>query len=304
MPIRPTTHRQSAIVWSRGALFHPDVGFGVSPGHIELISDYRRNFSIFGPYAKLALVMKRLTLLLVCLSLAAFGLQADEVRSEVWDVGFPTPDGQQAFATYLQPAREGSSVDAHGVILVHMLGGQRDDWGTLPLELRKAGYAVMVLQLRGHDKREANATHWSRYEKTEFNAMVGDILGARAWLQKQTKTHVKDIAVVGARFGANLGLKALEADDTLKGCYALSAGFSYRGVKISKDLSEAGGRPVRCVASEKDTYGASCAQKFEEAGASALITPASEKRLNYGTELFQSQPDLSADLLNWLKTVF
>lgn len=248
--------------------------------------------------------MKRF-LLTMMLVLATVSADGNEVRSKVWDSMVPTTDGKNIRVTFHQPVgKDGAVIDADAVILVHELGGTKDDWGTLPKALSDAGFAVVAIQLRGHGDREKVRDHWTRFEREEFNAMVLDILATRKFLRKQKKVHIRNIGVVGARLGANLALRALKEEAGLKGCYALSPGLNYRGVKVPADLEGIKDRPLKFVVSAEDKYGHESCRAFAENGASVTVKEADKDDLDVGIELLRSHKDLSTDIVNWMKQAF
>lgn len=248
--------------------------------------------------------MKKLPLLLLGLLFVAIAGQASETKAKVWDPAITTTDGHKLRCTYHQPRTDKLNVDARGVILVHMLGGKKTDWNLLPKKLSKAGFAVLVLELRGHNDRLPEEDSWKQYEKKQFAEMYHDILAAKKWLLERKKVHVKKVAVCGARFGANLALTAMKHDNDLLAGYCLSAGESYRQLKVDYSLDDIKDRPVKLVTSEEDIYGSICLEKFKKQAGSDIETQLLEKNdsdKDIGTELLLSRKDLEDEIVSWLK---
>ena len=66
-------------------------------------------------------------------------------------LGIEASDGVTLFGAYYSP--EGSE-PRPGVLLIHQLGGQKEDWAAFADLLRENGYAVLSLDLRVHGESE------------------------------------------------------------------------------------------------------------------------------------------------------
>jgi dienelactone hydrolase len=239
---------------------------------------------------------------LLCLFSLAFSIESveEERPSKIWDVLLTTKDNKKIRCSYWQPVSEKKVLDARAVILVHELGGRRSDWGQLPELLSQAGFAVLSLELRGHDLDIENRNHWSNFEKKEFNAMVWDLVAAQDWLKKQNKVHIRKIALLGARFGANLALKAMEQEKQVKLAICLSPGFSYRSVKVDPELKALKERPLWFIAAKEDRYSSSCLEVFKNAGANITILEADDGENDWGTDLLLSRKFLTKKIIRYL----
>src|SRR5262245_20078045 len=100
---------------------------------------------------------------------------------------------------------EASSRPAPAVVLVHMLGRSKDEWGPLAERLQDAGVTALAIDLRGHGHSAGNGA--------ELPLMVGDVQAAISWLSQRPGVRVGALGVVGASLGANLAALAA-ADDS------------------------------------------------------------------------------------------
>jgi esterase/lipase len=249
--------------------------------------------------------MKKYLLLLLVFAFLASGGQADETQSKTWDPLIETSDGFKLRCTFYQPHKEALNIDSKAVILVHMLGGKKTDWNNLPKKLSKAGFSVLILELRGHSHRVANHLSWKNYEKKQYENMVNDIKAGKKWLKNRRTVHVDKIALCGARFGSVLSLLAMKEDKELLAALCLSAGESYRGLKVDYALNGRNGRPVKLITAEEDIYASECLKKFKEEGkVETELLSKNDSRKDIGTDLLQSRKGLEDEIVTWFKKNF
>jgi pimeloyl-ACP methyl ester carboxylesterase len=126
--------------------------------------------------------------------------------------------------------------------------------------------------------------------------MVKDIQAASAWLKKQ---GAKQVSVVGAGLGANLGLELAAADPALKTVVLLSPGLNIRGYKPSKSIVSYGPRPILFAAGDQDTLSASTVKYLDKQVSGTrkvLLLPGTDR----GAKLMEENPNLEDAVLNWL----
>lgn len=195
-------------------------------------------------------------------------------------------DGTTLVGSYYPPA----TAPAPAVLLLHMTGGQKEDWAFLATRLQEAGYAVMALDLRGHG--ESSGT-------VDWTTAPDD--GERAWVALATQREVdkQRTAIVGAGIGANLALAVAAAEPQVRAVALLSPLPDDQGVPSGEAISTYGERPLLIVVSEEDPHAA------ESAAALAELAPASPvltiyQGADHGIQMFVSQPGLTSLLLGWL----
>ena len=197
-------------------------------------------------------------------------------------------DGLPIQATLLTPLTSGAEP---GVILLHMLGDDRTVWGEVGLtaDLVAAGYAVLVMDMRGHGET-GGAQDW---------ALAADDLG-RAWdaFAALETVDAARTAVVGASIGANMALR-LGADRTDVAAVALlSPGLDYRGVTTADQATSYGDRPLLLIAAEDDAYSADSVRALAEAADGATVHIF--ERAGHGTNMFAAAPELADLIISWL----
>jgi alpha-beta hydrolase superfamily lysophospholipase len=204
-------------------------------------------------------------------------------------VNFNAPDGTPLVGTFYEAAPQ----PAPCVILVHMLGRQRDDWAAVAERLQQQGLAALTIDLRGHGASGGTRTPLSR--------MADDVAAAVRWLGSRTGVRPNAIGIAGASLGASLALQVAIELPSVRSLALLSPSLDYRGVRIDPTLvRKYGARPMLFVASSEDPYALRTLRE--------LATDASgvrEQRLAsvsaHGTVLLNADPDLPAALVDWFR---
>jgi dienelactone hydrolase len=205
-------------------------------------------------------------------------------------LGIEGNDGVTLFGAFYAPE---SSEPRPGVLLIHQLGGQKEDWATFADRLREDGYAVLSLDLRGHGESDGE------FEPVDPDLLTDDVLRAWAVLEAQPEVDPARTAIVGADVGANLALRAGAAQPEVQAVVLLSPGLDYRGIETEDAIVDYGDRPVLVVVSEDDAYAAESAGELV-ALASGRPTFTLYPDAGHGTEMLAARSDLAPLILGWL----
>ena len=195
-------------------------------------------------------------------------------------------DGLVLQATYYSaPSRP-----APGVLLLHQRGRDRTTWDALALRLQAAGYAVLAVDQRGYGET-GGAEDWALAQQ--------DARDALALLSELPGIAPRQIIVIGASVGANLGLNACAGLPDCAAAVLLSPGLDYRGITTAGAMAQLGARPLLIVASEGD--GNNPADSITLDGMAAgdhqlIILPDA----GHGTDMLLSTPDLAERIVAWL----
>lgn len=182
-----------------------------------------------------------------------------------------------------------------GVILIHMLGSDRQVWDDngLANTLVENGYAVLSVDMRGHGETGSSI---------DWPLAPEDL--QRAW-DHFTSLETVDpqrTAVIGASIGANLALVTGADQPAIRTVILLSPGLDYRGVATEGPLEKYGPRPILIVASEEDVYAADSSRTL-----ATLAQGESQLEMydgaGHGTRMFNPQPELSGVILTWLAQI-
>ncbi|MGB6421904.1 MAG: alpha/beta fold hydrolase, partial [Anaerolineales bacterium] len=122
-----------------------------------------------------------------------------------------------------------------GVLLLHMVYGDRSQWDELVPLLTSNGYAVVAIDMRGHG---------INLEKAE-----DDIERVWSYMTERGDIDPSHSAIIGASIGANMALVAAANQPEVNTVVLLSPGLNYFGVTTSDALEAYGQRPILIAAS-------------------------------------------------------
>lgn len=224
-------------------------------------------------------------IVLIFLIIFLIGCKREFIPKE--DVWLETKDDQRIKSTVWYS--EGDKA----VILVHMLGKDRNDWKYFAKNLNNAGITAIAIDLRGHGESPGN---WINFNEQQFNDMVYDLKAARKKLDKERKDI---IGIIGASIGANLALKYAAEDKEIKTLILLSPGIDYKSVSTEENIKEYN-NPILIAASREDTYSWQSSNiLYENATGEKDIFIG--KNLGHGTDMLKSG-DLKNKIIKFLGT--
>ncbi len=125
-----------------------------------------------------------------------------------------------------------SNSTANAVIFLHMLNGKKEDWNNLSNWLNGKGYTTLAIDFRGHGQSEGKIED---FKEEDFEKMVLDVKAAKEYLKDK---DYKNIYIVGASIGANVGLRYAASDPDIKKIILLSPGENYKGVTVTDVLDD------------------------------------------------------------------
>ncbi|RME86424.1 MAG: alpha/beta fold hydrolase, partial [Caldilineae bacterium] len=211
-----------------------------------------------------------------------------QAEVEVFDIGMVTEDKVQIQGTYYSPG----VVGAPGILLLHMLGGQRSDWEELARALQAQGYGVLAIDLRGHGQSGG---------ERDYTRMIRDAKIGVTYLRAREEIDDGRLVIMGASIGANIALNYAARDPAIAAAVLLSPGLDYHGVTTEEAVQEYGDRPLLIVASEEDAYAAESARRL------ATLAPSVELIMlqgqGHGTGMLGRENGLEERLFGWLAEV-
>jgi alpha-beta hydrolase superfamily lysophospholipase len=232
-------------------------------------------------------------------------------------VSFLTDDKVLIVGAYYTPQTSSSNNSAttstNAIILLHMLGHNRNDWNSFASTLsnKSNGYAVLSIDLRGHGDsttQNGNTISFQSFTASDFNEMVADVKAAKQFLVTQKNINPNNIAIVGASIGANIALNyAASLDPSIKAVVLLSPGLDYIGVTTSNVLRQYHG-PIYIATAGKDPIAGNDPQTLcngiKNCGNRLKVYQDSN---SHGTDMFSDtslQPPLDKLIISWLNTTF
>ncbi len=236
--------------------------------------------------------MKRIILSALALVTIAGAALAAETSAPLQreDVTFATSDGVTVSAFFVRGRTEKAPV----VILLHMLGGSKEDWVPI-LEkylVPETPYAWLALDLRGHGgstTRNGKTISYGDFTPGDWNAAVGDVAAAKQYLSTRSDVDMDHLAIMGASIGANIALRYAATDPSVKALVLLSPGTSYRGVATSDAMVAYGNRPVLLAAAEEDGAAIEAARTLPKSARGQMLVKVFPGNI-HGTRMFGVYP--------------
>ena len=204
---------------------------------------------------------------------------------------FKMDNGLEIIGTLYKPAE--IEPPWPGVLLLHMIYGQRQEWEGLARTLSQNGYAALAIDLRGHGET-GGEMNWDLARQ--------DI--SQVWQTFASRQEIKSnsTAVIGASMGANMAVLLGADQPDIRALVLLSPGLNYYMVQTAEPLAAYGDRPVLIIASQEDSYAAiSSEELLKYAQGEALLEMYAGN--GHGTAMLGNQPDLSTLLLDWLHPI-
>jgi pimeloyl-ACP methyl ester carboxylesterase len=203
------------------------------------------------------------------------------------------------------------------VLLLHQLGGSHRDWGDLPIQLVKKGYAVLALDTRGHGKSTVRGKRgmvsWRNFGPADWQWLPKDISRILTLIETDSASpyymplyrHINthQVAILGASIGANTSIFAGSAlPDRIRAIGLLSPGIDYKGLIVSIPIVKYR-NPIFIAASESDSYSNESSDTIYHWGLGEKSLRI-YKNIGHGTDMLANQPDLDDALITWLGTCF
>ena len=210
------------------------------------------------------------------------------------DIDLKASDGVTLKATYTSPGRPGPAM-----LLIHQCNMDRKSWTGITAELVSAGIHVLTLDLRGFG--DSGGEGMSGGFPTLLQKSAGDSDMAFEYLATQSGVDRSRMGVGGASCGGMINADLAARKTEVKALMLLSSPPSEAAVK---NMADTPGLAIFGAATEDDpvTRGVADALRGAVAGSKH---PHSTAKIYEGTEhglpMFEKNPDLEPQLLEWLK---
>jgi dienelactone hydrolase len=174
---------------------------------------------------------------------------AVDTAPEAEEVVLETSDGLKLAATFQSPGRGGR---APGVILVHDAGGQRESMEDLAKYLRRRGFAVLTLDLRGHGKSPGSEEPFGQLSRDDQERLwtfaLRDLEAAGAFLRGRRDVHTTNLSVVGVGRSSALALRYASQDENVRAVALIGAAEDQLGFSLPDEIRRCGGLPMLVLA--------------------------------------------------------
>ena len=151
------------------------------------------------------------------------------------------------------------------IIMLHSLGYSSTQWGSIPQEFVKQGYAVLLVDLRGHGLSNKDVKFrlksWTYFTPVTYKKYPSDVIAVINQIKKMTKkVSFNDYVIIGGDIGANTGvLVAQKMYPKPKAMVLLTPSSDMKGLKIFESsgpipLAQVGNCPILVMCSKGDNY--------------------------------------------------
>lgn len=218
-------------------------------------------------------------------------------------VSFQTKDGIKIIGDFFDAKTLPAQAGKKSILLLHILPGDRRDFGEFAELLRQNDYNVLNIDERGHGDSEAWAGEmgsWQEFTQADYDKMIYDIEAAVEFLKN--KIPKTELAIIGASIGANLAL-LYGAKAQPKVVAALSPGLNYKGIK-TEIASRNFRQNLLIAASRDDSYSFESSERLFEISAAKNKEFIKYEFAGHGTRMFNSEQELKQRILDFLAKNF
>ena len=156
------------------------------------------------------------------------------------EVSFITSDDVKIFADYHYLPRRTA---LPGAVLVHQLGANRSDWDSIVPVLVDEGFAVLVIDLRGHGAstrrgslESSQELDYRKFDAADWGDLVLDVAAAIEYLAGTGAVDPERIVLFGSSIGSSAAVRVMSGRPSIRAGVFFSPGSSYRGVDIAADV--------------------------------------------------------------------
>ena len=191
-------------------------------------------------------------------------------KGDCQTVEITTEDKLKLKASWYPPRKKGRPVP--GVVLIHDAGADRSTMGIIAERLRKDGFAVIAVDLRGHGESKTDDLDWNQLAEDEQKAQWAfaqrDVDATVDWILAQDNVHSTRLALVGHGAGCALAVRHMRDDDNAVAVALIEPRPKSYGFEVHKDLVDLEGLPTYVVA-PRDAEQESTEAMVEEANSLA-----------------------------------
>lgn len=156
--------------------------------------------------------MKRIIITILALFLIFINTKVEAGQKLIEkEIKATATDGFNIEATLKYPKVKGQK-ELSTVVLLHSLGYNSQWWGDLPKDLLDKGYAVLMVDLRGHGESVYNSklkkTSWKNMKNSAYAKYPDDVIAVinKVRAENSKKEFFNNWAIVGADIGASTGV--------------------------------------------------------------------------------------------------
>jgi len=182
-------------------------------------------------------------------------------------------------------------------VLLHGLGSNLDEWYTFKRFMTRNGWSTLAIDLRGHGYSNYfgdEELDWRNFTDKGFLSSLRDVEAAVRFLGEK-----ENVWIIGASFGANLGLVYAAQEPRIDGMILLSPGFEYVGIESESVIEPYGSRPIMIVGAEDDPGAVSIGQILHDKAQGPRKLLAYEKG-GHANAMLENVKELKEEMIAWM----
>ena len=249
--------------------------------------------------------MKRLllilTLFLFFINSTAFGI-TNAVKKDYTVI---TPDGFRLSATLEYPKEKGVK-EYKTIVLLHSLGYNSEWWDTLPANLLEKGYAVLMIDMRGHGKSVYNPklvrVSWKSLTNAAYKKYPDDMSDVINYIKGENpkKIFFNEWAIVGSDIGAATGIiGANNMNIKPKTIVMLSPVIKAKGLFVPVKLAELSNTDILSICGVNDSASQDSQEYLKKFAQAGFVEYSSESKAS-GMLMFKSDNTLAQFITAWI----
>ena len=248
--------------------------------------------------------MKRLLIILTSFFIFLNGVNAQTIKTVSKDYKVITSDGFNINAKLEYPKVK-SQMEYKTVLLLHSMGYSSQWWEELPQQLLENGYAVLLIDFRGHGNSVYNSklsrVSWKNLTNKAYAKYPNDVYSVIEKITAENKRKFfNDWAIVGCDIGASTAIYvANKIPNKPKTLVLLSPSVNTKGLYIPVKLAELNNIDVLSITGENDISGKNAEEYLKRFSQSTFATYSSESK-STGMLMLKNDPSLSQVITSWI----
>lgn len=249
--------------------------------------------------------MKRLIIILTLFLTVLNCCDAANIKTVTKDYKIVTKDGFSMTAKLEYPKIKNKK-DFSTVVLLHSLGYSSEWWGTLPDDLLDKGYAILLIDLRGHGNSVYNSkltrVSWTNMKNKAYAKYPSDVITVLDYIKQSNKrTFFNEWAFVGSDIGAATAVHvADEISYKPKTIVMLSPVVQSKGIFIPVKFAELNDIDVMAITGKTDINGFNTNNYLKKFAQSTYVDYTSESK-STGMIMLKNDDSLSRVIVEWIQ---
>ena len=254
--------------------------------------------------------MKKIILIILALFLLFINSTVNAAESVIKkEYKVPAKDGFMIQATLTYPKIK-TQHEFKTIVFLHSLGYNSEWWGDLPQRLSDKGFAILTIDLRGHGKsvysKSLAKVSWKSMTNKAYAKCPDDVIAVIDYIKDDLpkKRFFDDWAIVGADFGANVGIIAADRMDTKpKTIIILSPTVIARGLYVPVSIAQLDNVDFLSITSKDDAFSKDAEKYIRKFSQGGFVSYESQSNTT-GVLMLKNDEELSRVITEWIYQYF